>query len=58
MIPRFVLIGICSWIFTLGMSWAALAYSVATDDTPRPKPRPQMDCWVTENGGTDCRFIE
>lgn len=39
---------------TLAMT-AAIAHAPATNDTPRPKPRPLMDCWVNhDTGAVDC----
>lgn len=33
---------------------AALAHAPATDDTPRPKPRPLMDCFLVEGEYVEC----
>lgn len=46
---------IAATIATLAMIGIANANAPATDETPRPKPRPMMDCWINhDTGATDC----
>ena len=60
--PAVVLIVLLSYLIAFIaalylFSRPAHAYAPATDPLPIDETRPLMDCWITEDGGNDCRLV-